>query len=199
MFSCVHRQDAGATLPLPRPALPTLPRIRVLATGGTIAGAQTPSTRLGSALLTAGRAGGVSRGYQAAAFSLDALIAAVPQLNELARLDVEQVAAIGSQDMDEATWRQLAARTAAAHQTVEHKGLQHVGHRRRVRAGARRGKRRAKSATTPIFPRSWRHAAVGREPLVRRLHSERATRAREPEWPLRFTPCVVWLVITRSQ
>lgn len=75
-----------------------LPRIRVLATGGTIAGAQV----------------GGARGYKAAAFSVDALIAAVPQLSTLARLDVEQVAAIGSQDMDEATWRKLAARTSAA-------------------------------------------------------------------------------------
>ena len=75
-----------------------LPRVRVLATGGTIAGAETKGVR----------------GYKAAAFSVEALIAAVPQLNELARLDVEQVAAIGSQDMDEATWRKLAARTSAA-------------------------------------------------------------------------------------
>jgi L-asparaginase len=75
------------------------PRIRVLATGGTIAGAQTDET---------------GRGYHAAAFSIDALIAAVPQLAGLARLDVEQVAAIGSQDMDESIWLRLAARTAAA-------------------------------------------------------------------------------------
>lgn len=76
-----------------------LPRIRVLATGGTIAGAQTEAT---------------DRGYHAAAFSIDALVAAVPQLASLAQLDVEQVAAIGSQDMDEATWLRLAARTQAA-------------------------------------------------------------------------------------
>jgi L-asparaginase len=81
-----------------RPASPALPRIRVLATGGTIAGAQATG----------------ARGYKAAAFSVDALIAAVPQLSELARLDVEQVTAIGSQDMDEATWRKLAARASAA-------------------------------------------------------------------------------------
>ena len=80
------------------PASSLRPRVRVLATGGTIAGAQTKG----------------ARGYQAAAFSVEALIAAVPQLNELARLDVEQVAAIGSQDMDETTWRKLAARTQAA-------------------------------------------------------------------------------------
>ena len=81
-----------------RPVSPTLPRIRVLATGGTIAGAQVKG----------------ARGYRAAAFSVEALIAAVPQLGEFARLDVEQVAALGSQDMDEATWRKLAARTQAA-------------------------------------------------------------------------------------
>lgn len=77
----------------------SLPRIRLLATGGTIAGAQTDAT---------------ARGYHAAAFSIDALVAAVPQLATLGRLDVEQVAAIGSQDMDEGVWLQLAARTEAA-------------------------------------------------------------------------------------
>src|SRR5687767_2835732 len=81
-------------------ATSTPPRLRLLATGGTIAGAQTNP------------AGG--RGYKAGAFSTDALIAAVPQLAELARLEVEQVAAIGSQDMDDVTWLKLAARTQAA-------------------------------------------------------------------------------------
>lgn len=76
-----------------------LPRLRLLATGGTIAGAQTSPAQ---------------RGYKAAAFSAEALIAAVPQLADLGRLDVEQVAAIGSQDMDDATWLKLAARTQAA-------------------------------------------------------------------------------------
>ena len=78
---------------------PLLPRIRILATGGTIAGAQT---------------GGTRRGYRAAAFSVDALIAAVPQLATLAKLEVEPVAAIGSQDMDDATWLKLAARAQAS-------------------------------------------------------------------------------------
>lgn len=75
------------------------PRIRVLATGGTIAGAQTDES---------------GRGYHAAAFSIDALIAAVPQLARIARMDVEQVAAIGSQNMDETIWLRLAQRTEAA-------------------------------------------------------------------------------------
>lgn len=77
----------------------SLPRIRLLATGGTIAGAQT---------------GGDQRSYKAATLSMEALIAAVPQLATLAAIEVEQVAAIGSQDMDDATWLKLAARTQAA-------------------------------------------------------------------------------------
>ena len=77
---------------------PASPRIRLLATGGTIAGAQT--------------SGG--RGYKAAAFSTETLIAAVPRLAELAALEVEQVAALTSQDMAEPTWLRLAARTQAA-------------------------------------------------------------------------------------
>ncbi len=81
-----------------RPASPALTRVRVLATGGTIAGAQTDG----------------ARGYKAAAFSVEALIAAVPHLGEVAQLDVEQIAAIGSQDMNEATWLRLATRTSAA-------------------------------------------------------------------------------------
>jgi len=80
------------------PPPPPLPRVRVLATGGTIAGAQT----------------GGSRSYQSGAFSIEALISAVPQLATLARLEVEQVAAIGSQDMNDAVWLKLAKRAAAA-------------------------------------------------------------------------------------
>jgi L-asparaginase len=76
-----------------------LPCVRLLATGGTIAGAQI---------------GGARRGYRAAELSVQALIAAVPQVATLARLEIEQVAAIGSQDMDDATWLRLAARTQAA-------------------------------------------------------------------------------------
>jgi L-asparaginase len=81
-------------------AMPSpLPRIRILATGGTIAGAQTA---------------GSHRGYRAGAFSVEALIAAVPELASLAQLEVEPVAAIGSQDMDDATWLKLAARAQGA-------------------------------------------------------------------------------------
>ena len=96
-----------ARSPVSAPA-PALPRIRLLATGGTIAGAQM---------------GGTARGYKAAAFSTEALIAAVPQLAKLARIDLEQVAAIGSQDMDEATWLKLAGRSQAALDTPEIAGV----------------------------------------------------------------------------
>ena len=85
----------------------TLPRIRILATGGTIAGAQASG----------------ARGYKAAAFSMEALIAAVPQLAASAQLEVEQVAAIGSQDMDDATWLKLAVRTQAAVDAAEIAGV----------------------------------------------------------------------------
>ncbi len=85
-----------------------LPRIRLLATGGTIAGAQT---------------GGGQRGYRAATLSMDALISAVPQLASLAAIEVEQVAAIGSQDMDDATWLKLAARAQAALDAPEIAGV----------------------------------------------------------------------------
>ncbi len=73
-------------------------RVRLLATGGTIAGAQTSG----------------SRGYRSAALSIDALVAAVPQIDTLANVEVEQVARLGSQDMTEAVWRKLATRATAA-------------------------------------------------------------------------------------
>jgi len=82
----------------PPPSAP-LPRIRVLATGGTIAGVQTD-----------GRRGG----YHAAVLSVESIVASVPQLADAARIEVERVAAIGSQDMDESIWLRLAARAQAA-------------------------------------------------------------------------------------
>ena len=57
------------------------PKIEVLATGGTIAGAQASSSEVG---------------YKSGTFSVDDLIKAVPQLKEVADLTGEQVANIGS-------------------------------------------------------------------------------------------------------
>ena len=71
-----------------------LPNIKILATGGTIAGA--------------GAAGGY--GYTSGQFKVEDLIKAVPDLNKIANLSGEQIANIGSQDMNDAVWLKLAAR-----------------------------------------------------------------------------------------
>jgi L-asparaginase len=88
--------EAQAPSPSPSPAAPEKPkpRIMILATGGTIAGA--------------GTAGGY--GYQAGTFKVEDLIKAVPTLDTLATLKGEQVANIGSQDMNDDVWLKLAAR-----------------------------------------------------------------------------------------
>jgi L-asparaginase len=69
--------------------------IKILATGGTIAGA--------------GEAGGY--GYTSGQFEVEDLISAVPGLDKTANLSGEQVANIGSQDMNDAVWIKLANRT----------------------------------------------------------------------------------------
>ena len=71
------------------------PKIEVLATGGTIAGAQASSSEVG---------------YKSGTFSVDDLIKAVPQLKEVADLTGEQVANIGSQTMNHDVWLKLAKR-----------------------------------------------------------------------------------------
>ncbi len=75
------------------------PRVTVLATGGTIAGAQTTRSR---------------RGYTSGVFSIESLIDAAPGIESLADLEAVHVASIGSQDMSESVWRDLARRTQAA-------------------------------------------------------------------------------------
>jgi L-asparaginase len=73
-------------------------RVHVLGTGGTIAGAQPDPGHYG---------------YTAAKYGIDWLLNAVPGLDRLAILSGEQVVNIGSQDMDDATWLQLARRLDA--------------------------------------------------------------------------------------
>ena len=75
-----------------------LPKIKILATGGTIAGAQ---------------ASQADAGYKSGAFSVDQLITAVPQMTNIAVLSGEQVASIGSQTMNHEVWLKLAARVNA--------------------------------------------------------------------------------------
>ena len=71
------------------------PRVVIVATGGTIAGSAASATEAG---------------YQSGAVGVDILIAAVPQLKEIADVKGEQVASIGSQDMNDEVWIKLANR-----------------------------------------------------------------------------------------
>lgn len=71
------------------------PHIAVVATGGTIAGAQ---------------ASPQAPGYTAGVFNVETLIAGVPQLKDLADISGEQLVKIGSQDMNDAVWLKLAKR-----------------------------------------------------------------------------------------
>ena len=64
-----------------------LPRVAIVATGGTIAGAQTSPQ---------------GPGYTAGAFDVGTLIQSVPQLKDVAQITGEQLVKIGSQDLAEA-------------------------------------------------------------------------------------------------
>ncbi|MGB3069550.1 MAG: asparaginase [Ottowia sp.] len=79
----------------------TLPRIAMVGTGGTIAGAGTASNGLPSAA------------YQAAVVSASDLISHVPQLARLAELQVEQLLQIDSADFTDDKLLRLARRVAA--------------------------------------------------------------------------------------
>jgi len=76
-----------------------LPNVRVIATGGTIAGAQASAQEYG---------------YKSGAYDVNTLINAVPNLDKLAHITGEQAANIGSQDMNDAIWLKLAHSVAAA-------------------------------------------------------------------------------------
>lgn len=74
------------------------PKIVVLATGGTIAGAQASTKEVG---------------YKSGTFQVEDLIKAIPQLTELADLTGEQIVNIGSQNMNNEVWLKLAKRVNA--------------------------------------------------------------------------------------
>jgi L-asparaginase len=69
------------------------PRIVIVATGGTIAGAAESTT---------------AAGYKSGAVAVDVLIAAVPQLKKFADVRGVQVSSVGSQDMNDEIWVKLA-------------------------------------------------------------------------------------------
>ena len=72
-----------------------LPRIIILATGGTIAGAGAASDRAG---------------YTAGKIPIDDLIGTIPTVKKIANITGEQIASVGSQDMTIDIWKKLAIR-----------------------------------------------------------------------------------------
>ena len=70
-----------------------LPDITILATGGTIAGSGKSA---------------VDSAYKAGQLTIQTLIEAVPEMNNLAKIKGEQVVKIGSQDMSDDVWLKLA-------------------------------------------------------------------------------------------
>ncbi|WP_240975221.1 asparaginase [Paraburkholderia aromaticivorans] len=90
--SWVRAADTGAA---DTGASANLSRVAVLATGGTIAGQA--DTRAANA-------------YNAGAVGAQQLVQAVPGIEKLAHLSTEQVASIGSQDMNDKVWFALARR-----------------------------------------------------------------------------------------
>ncbi|MCS4510637.1 asparaginase [Xylophilus ampelinus] len=85
------------------------PRIALLATGGTIAGAAASATSTSA--------------YTSAVTGVDALLAAVPQIADLAAVHGEQVLQIGSESFDNARLLTLARRVAAVAASPEVDGI----------------------------------------------------------------------------
>lgn len=85
-----------------------LPRVVILATGGTIAGSAESGTQAG---------------YASGQVGVELLISAVPQLSELASISGEQVANVGSQDMNDEIWLKLARRVNALQADPEVDGI----------------------------------------------------------------------------
>ena len=84
------------------------PKIRIIATGGTIAGVSTSAT---------------NSAYNAGQVGVEALIQAVPQLLDVADVSGEQLVNIGSQDMNDNVWLKLAKRI---NQLLNHEGYDGV-------------------------------------------------------------------------
>src|SRR6478672_108299 len=81
-----------------------LPRVIILATGGTIAGAGASADRAG---------------YTAGKIPIDDLIGTIPSVKKIANISGEQVASVGSQDMTIEIWKKLAVRINQIHANKE--------------------------------------------------------------------------------
>ena len=99
-----HAAEAGSDAVTPT----NLPRILVLATGGTIAG-QADTRATGA--------------YKSGQITGEQLVQSVPGLDKLARLSAEQISSIGSQDMNDKVWFALARRIQQAFDKDEADGI----------------------------------------------------------------------------
>ena len=85
-----------------------LPRVIILATGGTIAGAGASADRAG---------------YTAGKIPIDDLIGTIPTVKKNASITGEQVASVGSQDMTIDIWKKLAIRINEIFKNNEAEGI----------------------------------------------------------------------------
>ena len=85
-----------------------LPRVIILATGGTIAGAGASADRAG---------------YTAGKIPIDDLIGSIPSVKKIASITGEQVASVGSQDMTIEIWKKLAIRANEIFKNNEADGI----------------------------------------------------------------------------
>ena len=85
-----------------------LPRVIILATGGTIAGAGAASDRAG---------------YTAGKIPIDDLIGGIPTVKKVANITGEQIASVGSQDMTVDIWKKLAVRINQIEKNNEADGI----------------------------------------------------------------------------
>ncbi|SAL70168.1 L-asparaginase [Caballeronia arvi] len=86
----------------------TMPRILVLATGGTISGTADPRSAIG---------------YNSGNVKGQELVRGVPGIEKLASIDAEQISNVGSQDMNDKIWFQLARRIQEAFDKNEADGI----------------------------------------------------------------------------
>src|SRR5580765_1658763 len=85
-----------------------LPRVIILATGGTIAGAGASADRAG---------------YTAGKIPIDDLIGGIPSVKKIASITGEQIASVGSQDMTIEIWKKLAVRINEIAKNKEAEGI----------------------------------------------------------------------------
>jgi L-asparaginase len=99
MMHFTHRLALAATLLCSAAVAQPVPHVRILGTGGTIAGSNTDNS---------------STSYRSGVVGVNDLVKALPGVDRIATISAEQVANVASGDMDEARWRTLLGRVEAA-------------------------------------------------------------------------------------